>query len=71
MAHASRGTGKPTVATNREMTLPAYEERSERRVSSVAIPHTVGRRLSLLSLAALGVAYAIRHQSPLRFSSVL
>jgi K+ transporter len=47
------------------MTQPAYEERSERRVSSVAIPHPAGRRLSLLSLAALGVVYGDIGTSPL------
>ena len=53
------------MATNREMTQPAYEERPERRVSSVAIPRPAGGRLSILSLAALGVVYGDIGTSPL------
>jgi KUP system potassium uptake protein len=53
------------VAINREMTQPSYEGRSERRVSSVAVPRPAGRRLSLLALAALGVVYGDIGTSPL------
>jgi len=54
------------MATNLEMTQPGSEERSERRVSSVAVPRPVGRqRLSILCLTALGVVYGDIGTSPL------
>jgi hypothetical protein len=57
---------KRTMTTNPEMTQAGYEERSERRVSSVAVPPPAGRRrLSILSLTALGVVYGDIGTSPL------